>query len=345
MIRTTDNKALSTQTIENKKNQDAPNAAGGVDDGRVDRNIKNLSIVANSAKSKKSKSTKSKKLDLPKANFARDNSGTDFLTPETKKAFIYLRKAFTEAPILRHFDPECHFQIETNALGYAIGGVLSQMTSDQHYSGHITHKDPNSDFLKSEIVQWHPVAFFSQKMIPAETRYKTYNQKLLAIVKAFKTWRHYLEGYKYEVLVLTDHNNLCQFIDTKSLSSCQVHWTQELSRYQFRIDYCQEKANVVADTLSRFPSRSQAEEKTLKDENSQILYHLQTSLTRANIAGLSLLGHPTADFSLLHQVFICGTYVLPRFYQFWTQLRGELAQEGPYQQASVRSLRLRLSEL
>ncbi len=81
------------------------------------------------------------------------------------------------------------------------------MTSDQHYSGHVTHEDPN--FPKSEIGQWHPVAFFFQKMIPVETRYETHDQELLAIVEAFKTWRHDLEGCKYEVLVLTDHNNLC----------------------------------------------------------------------------------------------------------------------------------------
>ena len=59
-------------------------------------------------------------------------------------------------------------------------------------------------------------------MIPAETQYKTYNTQLLAIVEAFKTWRHYLEGCKLGVLVLTNHNNLRQFIDTKSLSSRQV---------------------------------------------------------------------------------------------------------------------------
>ncbi len=66
------------------------------------------------------------------------------------------------------------------------------MTSNQHSSGHVTHEDPNSNFPKSEIGQWHPVAFFSRKMILAETWYKTHNQELLAIVEAFKTWRHYL---------------------------------------------------------------------------------------------------------------------------------------------------------
>ena len=93
-------------------------------------------------------------------------------------------------------------------------------------------------------------------MIPVETWYETHNQELPAIFEAFKTWRHYLKDCKFEILVLTDHNNLCQFMDTKSLSSKQVRWTQKLSRYHFRIDYCQSKANAAADALSRFSERS-----------------------------------------------------------------------------------------
>ena len=56
-------------------------------------------------------------------------------------------------------------------------------------------------------------------MIPTETQYKTYDGKFLAIVEAFKTWRHYLEGCKHEILVLTNHNNLHRSMDTKNLSS------------------------------------------------------------------------------------------------------------------------------
>ena len=74
-------------------------------------------------------------------------------------------------------------------------------------------------------------------MILAETRYKIHNGKLLAIVEAFKTWRHYLKSCKHKVLILTDYNNLRRFMDTKSLSSRQVRWAQELSRYHFCIDY------------------------------------------------------------------------------------------------------------
>ena len=214
----------------------------------------------------------------------------DFLTSGAKLAFTKLRQVFLKAPILHHFDPECHIRIETDASGYAIGGVLSQLTSDD--SG-----------------RWHPVAFFSRKMIPAETRYETHDGEFLAIVEAFKTWRHYLEGSRHEVLVLTNHNNLCRFMDTKSLSSKQVRWAQELSCYHFRIDYRQGKANGAADALSRYPQRSAEEEETLRSENIKILHRLQSSL--AKVSGLS-----TSQLSPLHQILICGTTVFPRLNLF-----------------------------
>ena len=78
---------------------------------------------------------------------------------------------------------------------------------------------PDRVVTKTDLGQWHPVAFLFGKMIPAKTRYKTHNGKLLAIIEAFKTWRYYLEGCKHNILVLTDHNNLRCFMDTKSLSS------------------------------------------------------------------------------------------------------------------------------
>ena len=82
--------------------------------------------------------------------------GSNFLISGARLAFTELRQAFIKTPILQHFDPEHHIRIETDASGYAIGGVLSQLTLDD--SG-----------------QWHPISFFSQKMIPAETRYKTHD--------------------------------------------------------------------------------------------------------------------------------------------------------------------------
>ncbi len=169
---------------------------------------------------------------------------SSFLTTDTRRAFTELRQAFVEAPILNYFDQECHIGIETDASGYAIGGILSQLTSD-------------------DLGRWHLVAFFSKKIIPAETWYETHDGELLAIVEAFMTWRHYLEGCKHKVFELTDHNNLQRFIDTKSLSSRQIRWAQVLSRYHFRIDYQQGKANGAVDALSRYLQQSAEEKETL----------------------------------------------------------------------------------
>ena len=169
------------------------------------------------SKSGKSKSEKPKKPSKSgnSPNFGATESGPSFLAPEARSPFNRLRLAFTKAPILRYFDSEYHIWIKTDALGYVISDVLSQLASGTSLDWVIT---------KTNLGQWHSIVFFSRKMIPTKTWYETHNGELLAIVKAFKTWRHYLEGYKHKVLILTDHNNFCRFMDTKSLSSRQVRW-------------------------------------------------------------------------------------------------------------------------
>ena len=183
----------------------------GLNDGlkRVEPKPEKLAKSGNSKGKKTAKFKKpSKSGNLP--NFVATEPRPSFLTPEAKSAFNCLRLAFTKALILRHFDPEYNIRIETDILGYAIDSVLSQLAFRTSPDGVVT---------KIDLGQWHLVAFFLRKMIPAKTRYETHDGELLAIVEAFKTWRHYLEGCKHEVLVLTDHNNLRHFIDTKNLSS------------------------------------------------------------------------------------------------------------------------------
>ena len=80
-----------------------------------------------------------------------------------------------------------------------------------------------------------------------------HNAKLLTIVEEFKDRCHNLKNCQYKVLVLTDYSNLYLFMDTKSLSSCQIRWTQTLSLYHFRINYRKAKANGATDTLSYYP--------------------------------------------------------------------------------------------
>uniref|UniRef100_A0A0W0GF46 Reverse transcriptase-rnase h-integrase n=1 Tax=Moniliophthora roreri TaxID=221103 RepID=A0A0W0GF46_MONRR len=67
--------------------------------------------------------------------------------------------------------------LQVDASGYATGGVILQQLEDG---------------------LWHPVAYRSESMAPAEWNYKIYDQEMLAIIWALEDWRHYLEEWEEE---------------------------------------------------------------------------------------------------------------------------------------------------
>ena len=259
----------------NNSNGEVNGFGGGVEHAKKPGKLKGQKMFK-SRKSSKSGKNSSKSGNSP--NFSATESGPSLLTPKASSAFNCLWLAFTKAPILQYFDPKYHIRIETNASGYAISSVLNKLASGTSLEGVVT---------KANLGQWYPVAFFSRKMIPVKTWYKTYDDKLLAIVEAFKTWHHYLEGCKHEVLVFTDQNNLRHFMNTKNLSCRPVRWTQKLFQYYFQINYCQFKANTAANALLRFSQKSEDEKKELQAKNGQIFHRLQNLLTNASLASLS----------------------------------------------------------
>jgi len=87
--------------------------------------------------------------------------------------------------------------METDALDYALAAILSIVNKDNKV---------------------HPVAFHFHTFTVVELNYDTYNKELLAIFKAFKIWRYYLEGLVYSINVVTDYKNLEYFSTTKILT-------------------------------------------------------------------------------------------------------------------------------
>jgi hypothetical protein len=82
--------------------------------------------------------------------------------------FELLKKAFTTAPILQHFQPSWQSLVECDASDYAIAAIISQI-------------DPDTKEVR-------PVAFHTRTMIAAELNYDIYDKELLAIFEAFKVW-------------------------------------------------------------------------------------------------------------------------------------------------------------
>jgi len=150
-----------------------------------------------------------------------------------EQVFDSLKKAFTSAPILHHFDPELEALIETDASDYVTSGILSQK-----------HLENNKLVL-------YPVAFISEKMTFAECTYGIGDKKLLAIINALEKWHIYLHQLPRPFTILTDHHNLQTFTMKTLLSHRQARWAQEIAQYDFKILFRPGKYNGKADALTR----------------------------------------------------------------------------------------------
>jgi transposase InsO family protein len=175
-----------------------------------------------------------------------------------QESFIDLLSAFEKAPLLRHFDPDKPIRVETDASKWAAGGILSQ-----RFEG-----------------RWHPIAFYSRQFKGPELNYGTPDQEMLAIVEAFKHWRHYLEGSRYPVEVLTDHQNLQGFMKQPRLNGRQARWCYYLTPYDFVIKWRSGSTNP-ADAPSRRPDYMvPAGDEVFEDPSSGLLATLGAKVAR-----------------------------------------------------------------
>ena len=85
-------------------------------------------------------------------------------------------------------------------------------------------------------------------MKPHEQNYPTHNLELVAVVFAFKIWRHYLYGEKCRIF--TNHKSLKYLLTQKDLNLRQRRWLELFKDYDCIIDYYPGKAKVVANALS-----------------------------------------------------------------------------------------------
>ena len=158
------------------------------------------------------------------------------LTKEVRTTFKELKVVFTTAPVLWHYNTNLPVRLETDASSFAILGILSQQN--------------NKESL--EKCHWHPMAFWSCQMLPAEWNYHAGQTELLAIVMVCKHWHHYLDGADVPVNILSDHGNLRNFMTMKELTGRMAQWWELLLGFRINIVWCSGKDNPV-DSPSRRP--------------------------------------------------------------------------------------------
>ena len=136
MLKTTGSTGSVASPEETKSGVGSNSVVDVVGSGEATNSTKRKNL----AKTTKSKIlVKSKNHDFLKSR--PKEAGTGFLTPKARLAFTRLRQAFVNPPILHHFDPESHIRIKTDVLGYAIEGILSQLSSKARPDEVITKED------------------------------------------------------------------------------------------------------------------------------------------------------------------------------------------------------------
>ena len=151
-------------------------------------------------------------------------------TTECNEAFEELKQRFTSEPILKMPDFHKPFQVECDASLLATGAVLRQQGPDGI---------------------WHPCAYLSQSFSPAERNYQIYDRELLAIVRAFKAWRHFLVGSPHTTEVITDHQNLTYYRTAQRLNARQSRWHAFLGEFNYTLKHHPGKTMTQSDALSR----------------------------------------------------------------------------------------------
>ena len=147
---------------------------------------------------------------------------------QAQEAFDTLKAKIASSPVLMCPDMSRMFTLQTDTSDYGIGAVLSQTGEDG---------------------EEHPVAFFSQKLLPRERRYSTIEKECLAIRMGTQAFRVYLIGKPF--VVQTDHRALEWLYKMKDTTSRLTRWSLALQPFQFTVRYRRGQANANADALSR----------------------------------------------------------------------------------------------
>jgi hypothetical protein len=138
-------------------------------------------------------------------------------------AFNLLKDKLTHALLLQFSDFKKTFELECDASGVGIGGVLIQETIH--------------------------VAYFSEKLNYHILNYSMYDKELYALVRSLETWQHYL--WPKEFGIHSDHGSLKHIHSQVKLNRRHAKWVKFIESFTYVIKHKKGKDNVIADALSR----------------------------------------------------------------------------------------------
>ncbi|XP_047084691.1 uncharacterized protein LOC124695934, partial [Lolium rigidum] len=145
-----------------------------------------------------------------------------------QNAFDELKKRLTEAPLLVLPNFAKTFEIECDASGLGIGGVLMQ--------------------------EGKPVAYSSEKLDGARLNYPIYDKEFYALVRVLEVLQHYL--WPKEFIIHSDHESLKYLKSQHNLNKRHAKWVEFIESFPYVIKYKKESHGgglMKHSTTSRSP--------------------------------------------------------------------------------------------
>jgi hypothetical protein len=161
------------------------------------------------------------------------------------QAFHTLIDKLTHASLLQLLNFGKTFELECDASGIGIGGVLLQ---------------------EAKLI-----AYFSEKLSGPSLNYSTYDKELYALVRVLETWQHYL--WPKEFVIHSDHEYLKHIRGQAKLNKYHAKWVEFIETFPYTIKHKKGKDNVIANALSRhYTMISQLDHKIFGLESIKELY-------------------------------------------------------------------------
>ena len=147
-------------------------------------------------------------------------------TPLHHTAFLTLKEAIIQAPILHYPNPNKRYIIYTDASDDAFGAQLSQEHNGTEF----------------------PIAFLAHTFTETQRKWSTTKQDAYGVYYAVTKWNYYLQGA--DIIVQNNQKPLAKFLNRKNANNKVNLWGLELATYNVTYKWISGGKNKAADCLS-----------------------------------------------------------------------------------------------
>ena len=138
-----------------------------------------------------------------------------------------LKYRMSSCPFISYSDPSLPYLLVTDASDVALGAILMQKKGDKY----------------------RVIATISKCFSATERRWSATERECFAVLYSCRKLEYFLGGVHF--VVHMDHKSLI-YLDRRNFNNSKIcRWQNELSRFNFTIEYIEGASNVWADWLSR----------------------------------------------------------------------------------------------